>query len=304
MKKIFTKDNASTALKGFCIGALMTFPGMSGGTLALIADIYDRLVAAVSGLRKNFKKNFLFLLLFGLCGAAGMLLFSKVLLYLAQTYPLPMRFLFVGLIIGGVPMLLRKMFPEKQKLATYKYVITGLLFLAGIGAVLLINMMPDGLVSFDTGFSLKTVWGVVVAAFFLAVAMILPGISFSHMLIVLGIYDRFYKALGALPDVRHWGENSGDILFLFVIGVATVIGVLALIKVLDKCMTQYPMFTFSAILGFVFASIRNVLQGDGLPIPPYGAGTVIISVVFLIAGATAVFFITRKSKAKQTEQDQ
>ena len=73
-----------TFLKGFAVGAAMLVPGASGGTAAIILGIYDRLIGAVSSLRKNFFKNAVFLSVFSLGGILGILALSKAVLYLFE----------------------------------------------------------------------------------------------------------------------------------------------------------------------------------------------------------------------------
>ena len=87
-------------LKGLCVGGTMLVPGVSGGSMAMILGIYDKLITSVSSFFACKKRNALFLLLFALGGGAGMLLFANPLLYLLQRYPLVLRWFFIGAVAG------------------------------------------------------------------------------------------------------------------------------------------------------------------------------------------------------------
>ena len=95
-------------LKGLCVGGTMLVPGVSGGSMAMILGIYDKLITSVSSFFACKKRNALFLLLFALGGGAGMLLFANPLLYLLQRYPLVLRWFFIGAVAGSTPMMLKK----------------------------------------------------------------------------------------------------------------------------------------------------------------------------------------------------
>lgn len=91
---------------GFCIGATMLVPGVSGGSMAMILGIYQDLISSVSSFFK--KKNALFLLLFLLGSITGMVLCAKPLLNLIEWQPKIVLFFFMGAVAGSVPMIYRK----------------------------------------------------------------------------------------------------------------------------------------------------------------------------------------------------
>lgn len=95
----------------------MLVPGVSGGSMAMILGIYDKLITSVSSFFACKKRNALFLLLFALGGGAGMLLFANPLLYLLQRYPLVLRWFFIGAVAGSTPMMLKKAQIHKRLLA-------------------------------------------------------------------------------------------------------------------------------------------------------------------------------------------
>ena len=99
------KDGISTAAKGLIVGGTMLVPGVSGGSMAMILGIYDRLVSSVSSFTKQKKESFFFLTVFTFAALAGMMLFASPLLALIEAYTKPMMFFFLGTVAGGIPMM-------------------------------------------------------------------------------------------------------------------------------------------------------------------------------------------------------
>ena len=102
------KQFSFTAIKGLVIGGTMLVPGVSGGSMAMILGIYQKLISAISSFWENKKKNLIFLLLFSAGAVLGMVLFAKPLLRLIDTFPLPTMYFFIGAVAGGVPMICRQ----------------------------------------------------------------------------------------------------------------------------------------------------------------------------------------------------
>ena len=117
----------------------------------------------------------------------------------------------------------------------------------------------------------------------LAIAVIVPGVSFSHMLVIFGIYEMFYSALSSL-----------DIIFLLCVGIPTAIALLALIRLFDFLLKKYPAQSYSAILGFVIASVKDIYSGI-----PSDAVMIIASVIALLCGIAAVLAVTGIFTKKQ-----
>jgi putative membrane protein len=98
----------STVFKGFFVGATMLVPGVSGGSMAMILGEYERLISSVSSFRKDVKGNAFYLMQFVFPALLGMVLLSNPLLSLIEIYTLPMMYLFMGAVLGGVPLVLRE----------------------------------------------------------------------------------------------------------------------------------------------------------------------------------------------------
>lgn len=257
-----------TMVKGLLIGATMLVPGVSGGSMAMILGVYDKLISAVSSFMKDIRKNFLFLLLFLIGGLSGMVLFAKPLLGIIERYPLPMMYFFIGAVAGGVPLMYKK---AELKRVSAKAII-GLL--SGVLMVLLLNLIPSntfGGNSNSIGITIS-----LIAGFIAAIALVLPGISVSYMLLLMGIYDKVIDAIGSLK----FG-------ILLPLGIGLLVGIIATTKILETAMTRFPQVTYMVILGFVIGSVMLIFPGI-----PSGVEW-IICLCTLTAGFVVIYALSR-----------
>ena len=234
-----------TIFSGFVVGSSMTIPGLSGGTMAIILGVYDRLIQAVGTIttKKGFKKNIVFLITFLIGSCIGIALLSKVLLSAIKVYEKPMLYLFIGIIAGTIPTLIKETGAKSIKIKDI------LFMLLGFGTCLGLSLIPSGLIKFDAGFSFMNLLIIVVAGFVIAIALVLPGISCSQMLLLLGILDMTYGAI----DNKNWK-------FLVPLALSIGIGTLLTTNILDKFMTKSPRGTYFIISGFVIGSVLQIFK--------------------------------------------
>ncbi len=244
--------NPAVAVKGLIIGGTMLVPGVSGGSMAIILGIYDELVSSVSSFMKSKRKHFLFLLVFGVSGLVGMFLFSKPLLRLIEAYPMPMLYFFMGAVAGGVPLIFKQSQLKRFSVRGLFYVLLGLAIVLGLAVI----PVSGGQSAMDA--DLKGILYLALAGFIAAVALVLPGISVSYLLLVMGLYDELMRAISQfyMP-------------FLIPLGVGLILGIILTTKILEKAMNSYPQPTYLIILGFVLGSMGEVFPGipTGIEIP-------------------------------------
>lgn len=239
------RDGLLTFFKGMFVGGTMLVPGVSGGSMAIILGVYDRLVSSVSSFFKHKRESFLFLLTFALGGGIGMLLFANPLLSLIGMWRRPMLYFFLGAVIGSIPMICReakiKRFDWRQPL----YVVIGILIVLAIGLLpsdMAANSeMQAGVVSF--------LW-LLAAGFIAAVALVLPGISVSYMLLMMGLYDETMRAITELYFP-----------FLIPLGLGLVLGIILTTRILERAMERHPQGTYLIILGFMLGSVPELFPG-------------------------------------------
>lgn len=267
------KDCLITVLKGLWIGGTMTVPGVSGGSMAMITGIYDRLIFAVSSFFKDPKGNSLFLARFVAGAAVGMLLFARAISALFETPAnIPVRFFFLGAVAGGVPMIFKEAGVRKVDIRSVFWVA------AGVCLVLSLSFLPAGL--FGPGGGAAGVLLQLAGGVIIAVGLVLPGISVSHMLYMLGIYDTMMEQIGSL-----------DILPLIPLGIGTVGGIVLTTRILERLMKGYPQVTYLIILGFMFGSLPELFPGI-----PSGI-TLIFSVLSALLGFGCLYAMSRREAA-------
>lgn len=263
--------NFLTILKGLIIGGTMLVPGVSGGSMAMTLGIYNELISTISNIRHWKKKDIIFLSLFILGAAAGMLIFANPILLLIEKYPKPTIFFFLGAVSGAVPMIYRQSQVTKISVRQIIYI------LIGAALVLAISLLPQELI--HTSSDNRILWSIVLVTvgFVSAVALILPGISFSYFLLILGLYD---DTMSAISDI--------NITFLFFLLLGLAVGILVFTKLLDRAMKIYPHAAYLIILGFVIGSIIDAFPGI-----PFGWEW-LICILTASTGFTAIFLMSKE----------
>lgn len=271
------KEKIITFFKGFIIGSTMLVPGVSGGTMAMILGIYQKLISSVSDFMKEKRKSILFLAVFSIGAFAGMALLSKGILALLNNYHMPVMYFFIGAVIGGIPMIVKSCGMKRLSLSTAVFPIIGAV------AVMSIGLLPQGLFDSSQMNSLTGLFILFVAGFIAAIALILPGISVSFVLLVLGIYENIIEAF-----------NQFNILYLGVLAIGLASGIISTTKLLDTAMKKYTRPTYLIILGFVIGSVIPVFPGA-----PSGIGLLICPACFIsgIALIQLLFMLDKNGDA-------
>lgn len=176
-------------LKGFIIGSSMSVPGVSGGTMAILLGIYDRLISSISHFTKDVKGNLLYLAKFFLGSLLGIGTLAFLISWLLERFPLPVAFFFLGAVVGGVPAIYKKTRESKFGVSSAVYILMGLAIIVGIGFI------PKGVFTVANGFGLSNIIMWLAGGIIIAIALVLPGISTSHMLLVLGMYETTLAAI-------------------------------------------------------------------------------------------------------------
>lgn len=259
--------------RGFMMGASDVVPGVSGGTIAVLLGIYDRLITSISGLfSKEWRRHLRFLVPLGAGMAAAVLLLAKALKYLLELYPEQTHFFFLGLIIGILPYLFR----EAEVKRTFK---KQHIFLLVIGAILISLML-----FFDPSKGpviTERTMGIYIL-FFLSgmagsAAMILPGISGSLVLLMIGVYETVIHAISELQlDV------------LLAVGLGIVCGILFVSKIIHYFLAHFRTGTFAIIIGLVIGSVAVVYSYSGFP---NGTIPIILCVVTFSVGLFLAYIL-------------
>lgn len=275
------------AIYGCIIGIANIIPGVSGGTMAVILNIYDSIISSVTGIKKHFKDSVLFLLPLVIGGVIGIVGFSKLLKYLLASFPMPTFFFFGGLIIGSIPMILRKSLQTKFKPVS---IIPFVVFF-GIMIVLSFVNPSESNTIFAQG---EINFGILAFIFFgsalAAMCMIIPGVSGSMILMILGLYA---TVLGAIADITENFWNSCIILIPVILGV--ILGILGGAKLIDLCIKHFPQMTFFAIMGLMVGSLLSLYNNSQFS---FGLQGIIAIAALLVGFGISFMFGSEKLKAK------
>ena len=243
--------NIILVIKGFFMGIANVIPGVSGGTIAIILGIYEQFINSISNLLKNIKENAKFLIPVFIGMGLAILTTSKVISYSYDKFPLPTLLFFVGLVFGGIPMILKNVNDKKENKKISNYIIALLtfsivIFLASYKFIFSINTEVSfssmGLLSYITLF----IVGIIAAA-----TMIVPGVSGSLVLMILGYYYPVINTINALLK----GDFLNSFIILSIFGLGIVIGIVGVSKLLEMLFKKYKVKTYFGVIGFVFASI-------------------------------------------------
>lgn len=184
-------------IKGILIGIALVIPGLSGSIFAVVVGLYEPILHAVNNVRKEFKKSFLFLLPIVLGVVIGILLSTKMVLWVTQNYIQQSYFFFIGLVLGSVPLVLRKVKGIKFK---PQYLLLSVISFAAILAISFMLAGKNEEVAKEA-ITIAKITGVgdflilTFAGLFACASMSIPGVSGSVMLMVMDNMAMFITQL-------------------------------------------------------------------------------------------------------------
>jgi putative membrane protein len=243
------------------IGIANVIPGVSGGTMMVSMGIYDKLISSITHLFSNFKKSFMTLLPIGIGMIAGILGLARIIEWMFNNAPVQTNLFFIGLILGGLPMIFRNVKGKKMGISGiigfvfFFALVAGMSFLrdvTGSDADISINLI-----------SIIKLFGVGIIA---AATMVIPGVSGSMMLMLLGYYNPIVGTISRMVDAliaRDFGTVFSCVGILLPFGIGVVVGIFAIAKLIEILLKRYPSQTFSVILGLVLASPVAILMETG-----------------------------------------
>lgn len=262
-----------TMMQGLIVGVTLMVPGMSGGTMAMVLGVYENLIGAVSSFLKHPKKSIVFLVCFAVPALVGMVLLAEPLLSLINRFEKPMMYLFMGAVAGSIPLILKKVQIRK---------INGQMFLylaIGIAIIVLVECLPAGLFAGQGMSGLMSLIIQVIGGIIVAVALVLPGISVSYMLVLMDLYEPTMHAIA-----------RADVAALFPLAAGCILGIILTTKILEYFMREFPFATYLIILGFVIGSVATVFPG----IP--SLTQIPVCAVLFIIGFVLIYLLSKKEE--------
>ena len=273
------KENIKLVLKGLVIGLGKIIPGVSGAMLAITMGVYEKGLNAISNIFKEFKKHYKFLLFLGIGIILSIVFGSKIVVFCLDKFYLPTMLLFIGMIAGGIKPLFKEVRNEKIKL---KNILVSLVVVMILVLVSLLDFGQDkanftkNISSFLTFF----LGGVLDAA-----ATVIPGISGTALLMILGYYN---VIMTAFSNVFNFSLFLDNIFILAPFCLGTAFGVFIIAKMMNYLFANHKTTTYYAIIGFAYVSIFILLMQTFSG--TYEILEIIISIILFVIG----YFISQK----------
>ena len=268
------KNKIVLAVKGFIMGIGNVIPGVSGGTLALTLGIYEQFISSISHLLSNLKENLKFLIPVGIGMVLAIISMSSLITDCFNKFPLPTSTFFMGLVIGGLPLIFNKVKGKKTNVSNFT--ILGLAF-----ALVMVLAFADQIFGETGDVSLKNVSALNMILLFIvgviaSATMVIPGVSGSLVLMLLGFYFPILKTIKSFFTFNHLVR---DTLILGAFGLGVLVGIVLVAKLIEFLFAKFEVKTYYGVIGFIVASIIAI------PVSVYNElGTLGVSVLSIIAG--------------------
>ena len=248
------KNYLTVGIKGVCMGAADVIPGVSGGTIAFITGIYDQLVGSIASINaeafrlllqgrfkafwRHINGGFLLSLIAGI--GLSVITLAGLMQMLLTTYPIQTWAFFFGLIVASSIFILRGI--SGWHLREYLMVILGVLLGATV-CTLSPTQTPDGL------------WFIFLSGAIAICAMILPGISGSFILLILGKYQYI---MGCISDLVSGTDVTRNLLILGVFAAGALVGIIGFSKLLHWLLARWNKEVLIIMAGFIIGSLVKI----------------------------------------------
>lgn len=267
-------------LAGLIIGMGMILPGVSGGVLAVILGVYEKTIYAINNFSSNKKENIKFLLPMFIGVLVGCIISAKILKYAFEMYYTESCYIFMGLVLGCIPFLIKDV--KKKDKKGINYIILLITFAVSLFATILSQNNIDFSTQLDNSFI--SILKLFLTGFLFISGKIIPGISSSFMLIAIGMYSYF---LSILSDPFSVFESSSKILQFIPILIGIAVGAVFFIKLMAILLKKYHSITYSVIVGFVLGSIITM----------YPNKVTALGIILFVLGFGLSYLLSTKNKS-------
>jgi len=267
-------------LQGIAVGVANIIPGVSGGTMMVAMGLYDKLIHAITHLKSEFKKSLKLLVPIFIGVGLAVVLLSRLFEFLLGNYPIPTNFAFCGLIAGSLPFIFKKV--EGQKITIGKAIPFFVFFILVIGMA---AMGEGNGATADVSFSVLNVIKLFGVGIIAAATMVVPGVSGSMMLMVLGYYDVILVTVNDCIDALlafDMAEIFRVVGILAPFGIGVVVGIFLIAKLIEFIFAKAEAHAYFGIIGLIMASpIAILIKTDW---SAFSVPMLLVSVVTFVAG--------------------
>lgn len=274
-------------IRGFCMALADSVPGVSGGTIAFLLGFYDQFIDSMDDLLRGSlekkKKALFFLVKLGIGWACGMILAVLVLTSVFESHIYAISSMFIGFILCAIPIVAAE---EKEALKA----APGAALFAVAGAAIVVAITWFNPVSGGSSMNLDHLNLRLGIYIFLAgaiaiSAMVLPGISGSTLLLIMGLY---LPVITAIKDILHFDFAAFPTVFIF--GCGILVGIFSVVKLIRKALERYRPQTIYLIIGLMLGSVYAVIKGpETLDTPQAALSLETFSILFFVIGGAVIF---------------
>lgn len=264
------KDILIKILKGSLIGSGFIVPGVSGGALAMVFGVYERMIRFLGNIRVNFKENVRYFFPIAIGGILGVTVFARLVSFVMDKIGLIINWFFVGAIVGTLPSLWKE--AGKKGRDRKHYILVVITFILSLILLNYGSVIFDGQV--DPSFAAWFVCGILIA-----LGVLIPGLSSSNFIVYMGLYKDMSDGFASL-----------NMSVIIPIGLGGLLTVVLLIQVINKIYERYYSEFFHFIIGVVLASTVMIIP---IKYPDYGLKTILMSLVLLALGIGLSAWMTR-----------
>ena len=289
-------------LNGVAFGITETVPGVSGGTIAIILGFYHETIHNINHFTEDYRKSLRFFIPLALGIIVGLLSFASIMKYLLTNFSFPTMSFFIGLIVGIVPHIYSKARVSSRKIKPK----TVALVILPILALIIMSIVLRSLKSESAADSAEVINNIgipfmlfiLLAGIIAAAALVIPGISGSFVLLLLGLYTIAIDSVSSIRLLLSDFTNTSLLLnickVLIPLGVGIIIGGLSMARLVERLLKNHPEVTYSVILGLLLGSVYVLLTDPATFQSGVSALSIAVGLLTISAGSVISFRLGAK----------
>lgn len=268
-------------LQGMVVGIANIIPGVSGGTMMVAMGLYDKLIHSITHLKSEFKESMKLLIPIFLGAGLAIVILSRLFEYLLEFHPIPTNFAFCGLIAGSLPFILQKV--KGSKPSEVSNIIPFVIFFLVVILMAVLGETKD--VASTISLNPIEIIKLLLVGIIAAATMVVPGVSGSMMLMLLGYYETILAYVNRTVDALTALDIGALLDCAFVLapfGIGVILGIFLIAKLIEWIFSKWEVPAYYGIIGLIIASPIAILLNTNWA--SFSIITILLSIVTFVAG--------------------